>query len=144
MFCPVCGNILIGSKKNGEHNFCTSCAGEDGGLMRVYPHNYFPRGDQFKPAEEHWIATCGYDRRESESSRIEALKRATLIKILNRKDCCPNFRDLESLGGPDSDTRIRIIRNHLMLLIELPKWSDGKEEREIDLLAYDAWLKERE
>ena len=145
MFCPTCGHIMIGSLKEGEHKFCTKCEGADGKLKRVYPHTYFPMGDQDNPNEEHWIATCGYSTTKNPGERLEALKLATSIEILNREDCCPNFQALNSLGESKSSKRIRVIRNHLSVLIQHPQWHDGyTKERKIDLDAYGDWVKELE
>jgi hypothetical protein len=138
--CSECGHLLIGSKLEGDHNFCSRCEGADGKLKRVYPHDINPIGDYADPSDKHWISICGYSTTKGENKRLESLKLATLVQILNKESCCPNFKALDSLGPPKSDTRISHIRNHMILLIQHPKWSQNKEIRINDLAKYDEWI----
>jgi hypothetical protein len=98
----------------GEHNFCPKHdAGEEKPHKVVWSHS-FRRGDQYDPAEEHWISVCGYAANKPEEERHDALIYAATVELLNRESCCPNYTSIYSLGNPP---RKNIITDHLRMLI---------------------------
>ena len=139
----ACGCLRFGAK-SGEHKHCPKCAGNNGKDKQVFPHSYIPVGDRYEPNQEHWIATNGYSVKQGiqPNERLDALKRSTLIEILNWEDCCPNYEALMKLGPPKSDERVKLIRDHLIVLIEHPQWAQGKSRRQYDLEKYDEWIEE--
>ena len=133
-FCPDCGRILIGGKA-GEHNFCPGCAGSDGKERIVLPHDFRPSGDASDPAEEHWVSFHGYRASPTmpERERLESLKRAMRVEILNREDCCPNFHKLSKIGPPMSEKRFNFIVRHLEFLLQYPAYgNDAIRKKDIE------------
>ena len=122
----------------GEHNFCPKHdAGEEKPHKRVWSHSY-RRGDQYDPADKHWISECGYATSKEERDRQNALIYAATVELLNRESCCPNFSSIASLGAPP---RKRVITDHLSFLIDTRAYEvEATKKRKIDLKWFRGWF----